>query len=472
MGRLVKGDITTPFKNVKELRHRIDRQIVKIQNYWDFYFDILSQRRNIYNSFLKRCDGVVGECYNLIFNRLEKQNPWTKSPPLCYIEKASSPATLRRGVLMFKKTNLFVANPFPIIKIPYDRVPIPWTLTSLLHEVSHNIHGDIPNLWQRTKLQIYKTLRKKGFPKEVARTWSFWHKETLADLLGILFGGPAVALSLMDLLSRPHHMITSYRYNASHPNPYLRVFISAFALKRLGFTEEAKRMERQWKLRYPLTKGYKIPEVILRTAPKVIPIVVNTLLWNPYEVLGNRKLVDLVSYSKKTHHKVLAGSRELVKGRKIWTLPKRLIISSGVYAFKQRPDLARVIRQTLLKSLNGKRISTTVVTPSIIKKIRVPAKKKKNIVVHRISHKWPRKKRIVIVRRRPKLRPRKLRVLRRRRRLPAVLRKRPRLIIPKRGRIIRRRRPVILRKRSRSLIPKKKRRVRTRLKANKLIGNL
>jgi hypothetical protein len=375
LGKLLTSNVTSSVENFKELRHKLDRRIVSVQNLWDFFFDMFSQRRGIYASFLRRCDGVVGECYKLVFNRLGKPNPWTRTPPLCYLEKAFSPATIRRGVRLRSRYSVPVANPFPVIKIPYDRVANPWTLTSLVHEVSHNIHGDIPNLWQRTRARIYKTLRKEGIPEEEAKVWSFWHKETLADLLAILLGGPAVVRSLTDLMSRPRYIVMRFRPHDSHPTPYLRILISTYTLGKLGFPKEAEKMEQEWKMRYPLSKGHQIPEGLLKAASRVIPLVVKTLLWTPYGELGGKRLVELVNYSKRTHRRVLSASRELLAGRVPAGLPERLIISAGVYAFQMRPESAKTIRRVLFKAL-GERRALPVATPSAVRTVLQPVVKR------------------------------------------------------------------------------------------------
>jgi hypothetical protein len=432
LGRLMAHKAKSPFENFKEVRHNLDRHIVPVQSFWDFFFDMFSQRKSIYKSFLRRCDGIVSECYKLIFNRLRKPNPWTSTPPLCYLEKAFSPATTRRGVRLSALSPVRITNPFPVIKIPYDRIANPWTLTSLIHEVSHDIHGDIPNFWQRTRLKIYKTLRKSGIPKEEAAIWSFWHKEMFADLFGILFGGPAVVRSLMDLMSRPRYIVMRFKPHDSHPTPYFRILINTYTLGRLGFSREAEKMSREWKSRYPLSKSHKIPARLLRTASKVIPIVVRTLLWTPYAELGGRRAVDLVNYSKKTHDKVLIGTKELLAGRRVRGLAKRLIISAAVYAFERRPDKAKVIKQALFRSLNGTRALTAVSPPATraIRAVRPDTTKRRIVVFSR----WPRviyrRPKTKIIYRRPRRRWPRLKVKKtpviklRRRRISADLKKR------------------------------------------------
>lgn len=364
LGSLMRSSAPASLETFKEVRQDVDRQVLAIQRVWDFFFDIFSQRRSIYARFLRRCDNVIDECYVLVFRRLALPKPWRKTPPLCYLEKAFSPATIRRGVGLIRRGPLSAANPFPVIKIPYDRIANPWALTSLHHEVSHDIHGDVPNLWRRTEVNIHRALRRAGMGQNVAEVWRLWHKETLADLLGILLGGPAVVRSMTDKFSRPRRIVMRFRPHDSHPTPYLRVFISTHALRRLGFSQEAAELERKWKARYPLAQGHRIPKNLLKTAARAIPIVVRTLLWTRYSELGGKRLVDIVKYSREDHSRVLAGAQSLIEGRTPTALPKRHIISAGVYAFERRPDKARTIRRALFNALDDRRtINPAAVSP-------------------------------------------------------------------------------------------------------------
>lgn len=360
LGALMRRNSPSALETFKEVNHEVDRQFVAVQHIWDFFFDIFSQRRSVYAAFLRRCDSVVDECYALVFRELPIGKPWTETPPYCYLEKAFSPATIRRGVGLLPRGPFAAANPFPVIKIPYDRIGNPWALTTLHHEVSHNIHGDIPGLWQRTQIEIYRALRRAGMEKSVAKTWARWHKETLADTLGLVLGGPAVVHAMMDLFSRPRRIVMQFRPHDSHPTIYLRVFVSTHMLRRLGFSAEANDLERRWTKRYPLDQGHRIPKPMVETASRAIPVVVGTLMWKRYSELHGRRLVDLVRYTPRVHEAVLAGARMLGEGRPPSMLPRRHVISAGVYAFEQWPDKARVIRHAMFEALDRGRDGSSV----------------------------------------------------------------------------------------------------------------
>lgn len=208
-------------------------------------------------------------------------------------------------------------------------------------------------------------------------------------------------------------------------------------------------MERAWKERYPLSKGHRIPRTILETAPKVIPVVVKTLLWTPYPELGGKKMVDLVSYSKRMHRAVQAGSRRLLKGSTPADLPKRLIISAGVYAFRKEPDRAKQIRSALLKALDGPRDSIPVTTPAVIRKPIRSAGRKKIVIIHRLPRRLPVRRRIHAIRpRRRRRRPRPRRIRRLQGRHPSMAARRSRVVTPLKFPVMKA--PSVRRKRHRS----------------------
>jgi len=69
------------------------------------------------------------------------------------MEHGFSPATMRRGVLL---TRLLGVNPFPIIRIPWDR-DNPWQIGSLSHEVAHNLQADL-GIWQENRQAVIRRI--------------------------------------------------------------------------------------------------------------------------------------------------------------------------------------------------------------------------------------------------------------------------------------------------------------------------
>ena len=80
--------------------------------------------------------------------------------------------------------------------------------------------------------------------KDVIDTWSTWHKEVYADLIGILLIGPSYVASIMDVVGRPANSVAQFSKGAVHPTPYLRILINTMLLRLIGFDQEATRYEK------------------------------------------------------------------------------------------------------------------------------------------------------------------------------------------------------------------------------------
>src|SRR5262245_57697319 len=178
------------------------------------------------------------------------------------MEHGYSPATNRRGVAL--RRLLGETNPFPIIRIPWDR-DNPWQAV-FLHEVAHNIQADL-GLWQENQDAVRnRILRASGDPM-VTSTYRRWHKEIFADLAAALLGGPASVWGMMEFLSHPAPRTNTFRPGGAHPTGYLRVLILAEMLRRMGFEAEAARVSQVWKGLYdPQKRGHRIPARLLDTS--------------------------------------------------------------------------------------------------------------------------------------------------------------------------------------------------------------
>ena len=132
-------------------------------------------------------------------------------------------------------------NPFPLVRVPYERIESPWGMGVLLHEIGHNLQADL-TVWQETQQAVQRRVWQVSRDAWVTRIWARWHKEIFADLVAILLGGPASARSMKDFLAYPASRVLSFRPLSVHPTPYLRMFIQAEMLRRMGFRQAAGRI--------------------------------------------------------------------------------------------------------------------------------------------------------------------------------------------------------------------------------------
>src|SRR5262249_57100915 len=111
---------------------------------------------------------------------------------------------------------------------------------------------------------------------ELVRIWARWHKETWADLCGLLLGGPSVVATQMDVVGRSPASALQFNPADVHPTPYLRVLISLDLLRRMGFAKEAEGFRRSWMHIYPNPTAGTIPDAMRPKFPQDRPLGVET----------------------------------------------------------------------------------------------------------------------------------------------------------------------------------------------------
>jgi hypothetical protein len=269
--------------------------------------------------------------------------------PLTYLEHSFSPATFRRGVLL--RRLLGERNPFPLVRVPYEHVESPWGMGVLLHEIAHNLQADL-GIWQETEDAVRSRVLRLTRNPWLTRIWTRWHKEIFADLLALLLGGPASARSMKDFLAFPAARMLSFRPLSVHPTPYLRGFLLAEMLRRMGFPAEAKRTLATWRQLYArhLPRG-RIPAQLVSTAGRIVPHVVDEIAWQPRRGLAQNALADVVPFGAADERAIQAAAGAIARGRVPAGLPPRFAVSASRVAFERRLASPAAIARTVLGEL-------------------------------------------------------------------------------------------------------------------------
>src|SRR5262249_6615071 len=194
-----------------------------IERIWDFYFELFGQRQSQFADWLLSCDRIALDCYQHAYLGLGVARSIPAPPPFSYMRTGFAPATFRRGIPLRRLGRQL--NPFPLVQLPYHRLLNPWTLGAVLHEVGHNLQSDL-GLSRAVPVAIATRPLDAGMPQPVAGVWTRWNRETFADLIGLLLGGPSVVGSLLDVIARSPTATTAYSPRGPHPTPYLRALIS------------------------------------------------------------------------------------------------------------------------------------------------------------------------------------------------------------------------------------------------------
>ncbi len=327
-----------PQKTLQQIAY-VEREVDRARRAFGLFFEVFSQRGSAFAPALAAHDVIAADCYAAIRKAAPEIFKGRILKPLTYMEHGYSPATMRRGISLARL--LGEKNPFPIIRIPWDR-DNPWQ-SVFLHEVSHNLQADL-GIWQENKDAVGKRILSGFGNPQLVSIYSRWHKEIFADLAAILLGGTASAWGMMEFLTHPHPKVTTYRPGGAHPTGYFRVLILAEMLERLGFGEEAVRMRAIWRRMYDLRSGSRLPVTLIRSSNRVIPAVVDEIAFQTRRNLAQRALADVIPFTRANEHSIRQGAEQLLRGKIPKTLSPRFLVSASRHALHAGADLPRLSR--------------------------------------------------------------------------------------------------------------------------------
>ena len=311
----------------------VEREIDRARRAFGMFFEVFAQRGTAFNRRLAAHDAISIDCYDAIRQASPRTFRGPIVPPLTYLEHGYSPATMRRGVALSRL--LGETNPFPLIRIPYDR-DRPWQAV-FLHEVAHNLQADL-GLWVQNRDAVIQRLAEERAPPLVISIFGRWHKEIFADLAALLLGGPASAWGLATFLAHPADKVMTYRPGGAHPTGFLRAQILAEMLHRMKFEDHARNLRAVWKRLYDPRRGHRIPALLLNHAKQAIAAVVDEIAFQPRRALAERALATIIPFGPHDHQAIRAGGEMLARLRAPRDLPPRFLVSAAAHAIEKGVD--------------------------------------------------------------------------------------------------------------------------------------
>jgi hypothetical protein len=335
----------------------VERQIDRARRAFALYFDIFGQRGTSFAPALAAADEVAADCFRHVRQSFPGLLPNRMLKPVSFVDPSFSPATFRRGVMM--RRLLGERNPFPLVRVPHERLESPWGFGVVLHEVGHNLQADL-GVWQETEAALRRRVLQASGDAWLTRIWTRWQKEIFADCIAILLGGPASALGMKDFLAYPAPRVLHFRPMGVHPVPFLRGFLMAEMVRRAGFPDEAARIERVWSALYgDAARTARVPPALLDTAPRIIPVVIDEVAFQPRRNLAGHALADVVPFDAHDQASIRTAARQLGAGPLPPSLPPRFAVSAARYALDHDlapPDrIARAVIRHLTRSATRSR---------------------------------------------------------------------------------------------------------------------
>ncbi|MDH3659575.1 MAG: hypothetical protein OEU92_06025 [Alphaproteobacteria bacterium] len=314
----------------------VEREIDRARRAFGLFFEVFAQRGAAFAPSLMAHDNIARDCYAAIEEGGGGLLRKPLLPPLTYLEHGYSPATMRRGVTL--KRLLGEPNPFPLIRIPWDR-DRPWQAT-FLHEVAHNLQADL-GLWEENKQAVGRRLAETDMPVSLQAIWQRYQKEVLADCVAVLLGGPAAAWGMAEFLAHPESKVANFKSGGVHPPGYLRIFMLAEMARRMGFAKEGEQLALVWRTLYGQAANRRLPPDLLASAASIIPIMVDEIAYQPRRALAERSLADVISFTADDQRAIRAGASALAEDR-VPSLPPRFLVSAARYAISKGAAIPRL----------------------------------------------------------------------------------------------------------------------------------
>jgi len=329
----------------------VERELDRARRAFGLFFEVFAQRGTTFAPALAAHDAIAADCYTAVRRAAPRIFPGPLLKPLSYMEHGYSPATMRRGVTLSRL--LGEPNPFPIIRIPWDR-DHPWQ-SVFLHEVAHNLQADL-GIWQENRTAVLRRVLGIARDPGLARIYGLWHKEIFADLAALLLGGPAAAWGMASFLAHPAPRTMTFRPGGAHPTAYLRILILVEMLRRMGFASEANRLRRVWQTLYNPHRFHRLPARLLMTSSHVIPQIVDEIAYQTRRNLAHRALADILPFRTEDERAIREGARQLEEGHASRVdLPPRHIVSAASYALGSGRIPPHRLSREVIRRLNDSR---------------------------------------------------------------------------------------------------------------------
>jgi hypothetical protein len=218
------------------VRYReVQQALSAVQDVWGvFRAGFLLRTHPSFRPALDAANFIVADCFNSALDRAE---PWLKStppvsrpaPPLVHLMTSEFPMAVYRG-LPARHLGVRILStqrvPVPVLVVPEDHIHCAWLLSFLYHEVGHLIDRELG-----LAAGVSHAIERLNVPDGRSRAWTAWAEEIVADVFGVLFGGPGFGFALAALLRAVGPTLPADR---RYPPYWLRTQLLAELIRQHG----------------------------------------------------------------------------------------------------------------------------------------------------------------------------------------------------------------------------------------------
>jgi hypothetical protein len=275
--------------------NQINLDLVKSTDFFDTFLDILSQRHvSKIGRMLRGCDELASDA----IRRARIHRTSVIEPPIVFLDRGFGSNILKEGLKLPDWSRISV----PLIPIRYQNLYSKYDLTSVLHEVGHQIMVRL-GLVSTLRLAIRRAFSGTGVSEIVRDLFTSWSTEIFPDFWTFLNSGVAQTLSIRDVVSVPDGLIFRLSLSDPHPPPYVRVILSIAFCRYIWGNGIWDQWEEDWIALHPLRKCPIETRKTLEHVINAIPLVSKTMITTRFQKLTSKTLsslfdMDLLSPSR------------------------------------------------------------------------------------------------------------------------------------------------------------------------------
>jgi hypothetical protein len=233
---------------------------------------------------------LLAGCDALAWDAINRRHPALDiiEPPLVQCQRGFGAATMREGVPLPDRS----PNPLPIIEIPYSKLKEKYNLTSVLHEVGHEVMVRL-NLVRTLPRALRYALQQTGASETVQNFFGLWAFEIGPDFWAFCGSGIAAAGGIREILGLPPSHAFRLSWTDPHPPPYLRVLLVFECCRQAWGSGLWDRWEEEWTSLYSLKSTMPETYDVLREGQRCLPVVARALLNTRFRVLNGKSIPKL-----------------------------------------------------------------------------------------------------------------------------------------------------------------------------------